>query len=241
MNPFLQKNILLVACLLIATSLLSQKIYTTYLWHMDQPVYWAEKSVNKPETKQFAEESHRLKMTGGNRYPGSAVAHPTNNLEEIFFEGRPCKCIPEIAPRCSEQYPQFGRCRCSTEYFSRFTRKPAIARSQKSMGIFSGMDESLQRSYWVENIRRFPASRCGELHLGPCIIASGECADTQKTNSGASIYQLQILRKHLQRLLACRSCFFGTYHSNLGRMRHRMVGNSQQQTRPYTIRLCASI
>jgi hypothetical protein len=62
----------------------AQKIYTTYLWHMDQPVYWADKSVDKPDSKQFAEESHRLKMSGGNRYPGSAVAHPTNNLEEIF-------------------------------------------------------------------------------------------------------------------------------------------------------------
>lgn len=42
----------------------AQKVYTTYLWHMDQPVYWAEKSVDKPDSKQFAEESHRLKMAG---------------------------------------------------------------------------------------------------------------------------------------------------------------------------------
>lgn len=62
----------------------AQKIYTTYLWHMDQPVYWADKSADKPDSKQYVEESHRLKMSGGNRYPGSTVAHPTNNLEEIF-------------------------------------------------------------------------------------------------------------------------------------------------------------
>ncbi|MFV0391826.1 MAG: hypothetical protein ACK5KP_08085 [Paludibacteraceae bacterium] len=64
--------------------ILAQKIYTTYLWHMDQPVYWADKSLDKPDSKQYAEESHRLKMNGGNRYPGSSVAHPTNNIEEIF-------------------------------------------------------------------------------------------------------------------------------------------------------------
>ena len=64
-----------------ALSIHSQKIYTTYLWHMDQPVYWADKSKDKPESKQFAEESHRLKMSGQNMYPGSAIAHPTNNLE----------------------------------------------------------------------------------------------------------------------------------------------------------------
>lgn len=62
----------------------AQKIYTSYLWHMDQPVYWADKSKDKPESKQFAEESNRLKFSGGNVYPGSAVPHPTNNLEEIF-------------------------------------------------------------------------------------------------------------------------------------------------------------
>ncbi len=62
----------------------AQKVHTTYLWHMDQPVYWADKSKDKPDSKQFAEESHRLKMSGQNMYPGSSVSHPTNNLEEIF-------------------------------------------------------------------------------------------------------------------------------------------------------------
>lgn len=65
-------------------SSVAQKVYTTYLWHMDQPVYWADKSKDNPDTKQFVEESHRLKMSGNNVYPGSSVAHPTNNLEEIF-------------------------------------------------------------------------------------------------------------------------------------------------------------
>lgn len=62
----------------------AQKVLTTYLWHMDQPVYWADKSKDNTDAKQFAEESHRLKMSGQNRYQGSNVSHPTNNLEEIF-------------------------------------------------------------------------------------------------------------------------------------------------------------
>ena len=62
----------------------AQKVYTAYLWHMDQPVYWADKSVDKPDSKQFAEESQRLKMAAQNRYTGSAVSHPTNDLQEIF-------------------------------------------------------------------------------------------------------------------------------------------------------------
>lgn len=70
--------------ILSSLSIAAQKVHTTYLWHMDQPIYWADKSKDKPESKQFVEESQRLKMSGGNMYPGSSVAHPTNNLEEIF-------------------------------------------------------------------------------------------------------------------------------------------------------------
>ncbi len=77
-------SIIVAAFLLIPAGSIAQKIYTTYLWHMDQPVYWAEKSKDKPDSKQFAEESNRLKNNGTNIYPGSSVAHPTNNLEEIF-------------------------------------------------------------------------------------------------------------------------------------------------------------
>lgn len=84
-RPLLNFSFVLFLVLVLNLQLIqAQKIYTTYLWHMDQPVYWADKSVDKPDSKQFAEESHRLKMNGGNRYSGSTVAHPTNNLEEIF-------------------------------------------------------------------------------------------------------------------------------------------------------------
>lgn len=84
-RPLLNFSFVLFLVLVLNLQLIqAQKVYTTYLWHMDQPVYWADKSVDKPDSKQFAEESHRLKMNGGNRYSGSTVAHPTNNLEEIF-------------------------------------------------------------------------------------------------------------------------------------------------------------
>lgn len=65
-------------------SLSAQKVCTTYLWHMDQPDYWADKSIDKPDSKQYVEESQRLKMNGGNMYPGSTVPHPTNDLQSIF-------------------------------------------------------------------------------------------------------------------------------------------------------------
>ncbi len=73
-----------LSVLFFISSLSAQKIHTTYLWHMDQPDYWAEKSVDKPDSKQYVEESQRLKSNGGNMYPGSTVPHPTNDLQSIF-------------------------------------------------------------------------------------------------------------------------------------------------------------
>ena len=80
----MQRLIIITLCLFYSIYVSAQKVYTTYLWHMDQPVYWGDKSKDKPDSKQFAEESHRLKMSGQNKYPGSNVSHPTNDLQEIF-------------------------------------------------------------------------------------------------------------------------------------------------------------
>ena len=76
--------ILLLSITYFSINLRAQKVHTSYLWHMDQPDYWADKSIDKPESKQYAEESQRLKVSGGNMYPGSSVAHPTNDLQSIF-------------------------------------------------------------------------------------------------------------------------------------------------------------
>ncbi len=85
-NAFLLTKVLLTAIVMFFTHnlLQAQKVHTSYLWHMDQPVYWGDKSKDKPESKQFAEESQRLKTNGTNMYPGSSVPHPTNDLQEIF-------------------------------------------------------------------------------------------------------------------------------------------------------------
>lgn len=82
----------------LCADLSGQKVFTSYLWHMDQPVYWGERSSDKPGSKQFAEESHRLKMSGANRYPGSNVPHPTNDLQEIFSKDDRVKAY-QTSPR----------------------------------------------------------------------------------------------------------------------------------------------
>ncbi|MDD3194180.1 MAG: starch-binding protein [Paludibacter sp.] len=112
LNSFYRKGIpVLFAILLLINPISAQKVYTTYLWHMDQPVYWAEKSKDKPDSKQFVEESHRLKTAGFNRYPGSTVAHPTNNLEEIFSKAdrvNAYQTAPRNAVNSIRNYPDAG-------------------------------------------------------------------------------------------------------------------------------------
>ncbi len=59
------------------------QVHTTYLWHLQQPIYWPEQSQWSPSQYQDVWESQYLKSNGGNIYP-DGQAHPLNNLEEIF-------------------------------------------------------------------------------------------------------------------------------------------------------------
>ena len=76
MKPFL------LLALLLGMKSFSQ-VHTTYLWHMHQPTYWGDKSVSNPNRSQLVKESQDLKLSGQNTY-SDGIAHPTNNLEEIF-------------------------------------------------------------------------------------------------------------------------------------------------------------
>ncbi len=50
-------------------------VYTSYLWHLQQPNYWPENSPGKLRYS-FADEH----LSGSSRFPG----HPANNIAEIF-------------------------------------------------------------------------------------------------------------------------------------------------------------
>lgn len=67
---------------LLSSPLFSQ-VHTTWLWHMQQPIYWPDASVADPFHWQAVKESHDLKFSGQNTYP-DGLAHPLNDLEEIF-------------------------------------------------------------------------------------------------------------------------------------------------------------
>ncbi|WP_310556588.1 starch-binding protein [Flavobacterium sp.] len=77
----MKKN-LIIALLGFAIQSKAQ-VQTTYLWHMHQPTYWGDKSKSNPNRSQLLKESQDLKLSGQNTY-SDGIAHPTNNLEEIF-------------------------------------------------------------------------------------------------------------------------------------------------------------
>ena len=57
---------LFLAFLVFASSVFAQ-VHTTYLWHMQQPTYWPEKSKADPNRYQAVMESHNLKTSGDSR------------------------------------------------------------------------------------------------------------------------------------------------------------------------------
>ncbi|MCD4736676.1 MAG: hypothetical protein K8R53_11575 [Bacteroidales bacterium] len=59
------------------------QIHTTYLWHLQQPIYWPEQSQWNSNQYQAVWESEWLKQNNGNWY-SDGHQHPSNNLQDIF-------------------------------------------------------------------------------------------------------------------------------------------------------------
>jgi Starch-binding module 26/Glycosyl hydrolase family 57/Chitobiase/beta-hexosaminidase C-terminal domain/Secretion system C-terminal sorting domain len=62
------------------------QVHTSYLWHLHQPTYWGDLSKINPNRYQIVKESQDLKFSGANN-DVNGLAHPTNNLLEIFGAG----------------------------------------------------------------------------------------------------------------------------------------------------------
>lgn len=77
------KRIFIALFLPIVAGAIHAQVHTTYLWHMDQPIYWGEKSQSNPNACQYVKESQDIKAAGGNKY-SDGVSHPLNDLYEIF-------------------------------------------------------------------------------------------------------------------------------------------------------------
>lgn len=82
----MKKNLLLFYALLIPFAFLQAQVNTSYLWHLHQPTYWGDVSKKNVNRYQIVKESQDLKISGANN-DKNGLAHPTNNLEEIFGTG----------------------------------------------------------------------------------------------------------------------------------------------------------
>ncbi|MBK7213136.1 MAG: hypothetical protein IPH88_07550 [Bacteroidales bacterium] len=77
------RKMLLSIILWTAAGLVYGQVHTSYLWHLEQPIYWPETSIWNPFQYQKVYESQYLKWNGGNYYI-DGLQHPLNNLQEIF-------------------------------------------------------------------------------------------------------------------------------------------------------------
>jgi len=71
----------LLACFFVFNTF--AQVHTSYLWHLEQPIYWPETSTWDTYQYQKAWESQYLKWNNGNWY-SDGKQHPLNNIEEIF-------------------------------------------------------------------------------------------------------------------------------------------------------------
>lgn len=76
------RTLLFILLLFVLSNSYSQ-VHTSYLWHLEQPIYWPETSVWNPNVYQKAWESQYLKWNNGNWY-SDGQQHPLNNIQEIF-------------------------------------------------------------------------------------------------------------------------------------------------------------
>lgn len=81
MKPYLFRLNLLLFVLAVHTGV--AQVHTSYLWHLEQPIYWPEASIWNPFQYQKAWESQYLKWNNGNWY-SDGQQHPLNNIQEIF-------------------------------------------------------------------------------------------------------------------------------------------------------------
>jgi hypothetical protein len=92
MPPFL-RHLVGAFCVLLLPQVVSASnvanVHVARHWHLHQPIYWPEWNSNGSQTQryQYAWDSLQMKFANGNRYDGSPVRHPQNNLVQGDPEG----------------------------------------------------------------------------------------------------------------------------------------------------------
>lgn len=79
----MEKRIFLILTAITFYFTISAQVHTSYLWHLEQPIYWPETSTWNSNVYQKAWESQYLKWNNGNWY-SDGQQHPLNNIQEIF-------------------------------------------------------------------------------------------------------------------------------------------------------------
>ncbi|MBS3742447.1 MAG: hypothetical protein KGY74_10035, partial [Candidatus Cloacimonetes bacterium] len=79
----MKKYIFLVTFCLLITNVFSAPVHTSYLWHMQQPIYWPDTSLEDSLRYQKCWESYWLKQNNGNWYD-DGLQHPLSDLQDIF-------------------------------------------------------------------------------------------------------------------------------------------------------------
>lgn len=136
------KRILLFAGLILAASTQAQ-VHVSWLWHMQQPIYWPEVSQTDPYSYQKVWESQQLKSSGANTY-SDGLAHPLNDLFDIFskadrvaaYQFRPKDAVGNLLG-----YPEAG---AQVNYSGCLIENVNSLADQNAWGYFPGWEGNFQ-------------------------------------------------------------------------------------------------
>ena len=115
------------------------------MWHLHQPTYWGDVSKINPNPNRYqtVKESQDLKNSGGNN-DVNGIAHPTNNLKEIFGSGdrvAACQFAPKNAINSIRDLHESGA---------------QITYGGSLMENVNSLAQANQRDYsnsWIQNIK----------------------------------------------------------------------------------------
>jgi len=106
----MNKLIKIFILFLFISNISNAQVHTSYLWHLQQPIYWPEQANSNSNRYQTVKESQDIKNAGGNQYE-TGESHPLNNLEEIFSKDDRKNAYQHVPRNCVEQllsYPEAG-------------------------------------------------------------------------------------------------------------------------------------
>ncbi len=149
------KKLLTITIFLLIFLSGNSQVHTSYLWHLQQPIYWPESGQTNPYHFQTVKESQDIKDAGGNNY-GTGTSHPTNNLYEIFSKDDRKNVYQHVPKECVQQLLSYPDAGAQVNYSGCLIDNVNSLANAEQWGYYSGWQNSFQEAREWQTSGGFP-------------------------------------------------------------------------------------